>query len=57
MNFFIKACLSKFEQTAENYEFADIYLQIQMPSRKELHFSILNKPCLVNKQIHIFSCK
>ena len=57
MNIFITAFFSKFEQTAENYEFADIYLQIQMPSRKELHFSILNKPCLVNKQIHIFSCK
>ena len=57
MNIFITAFFSKFEQTAENYEFADIYLQIQMSSGKELHFSILNKPCLVNKQIHIFSCK
>ena len=57
MNIFITAFFSKFELTAENYEFADIYLQIQMSSGKELHFSILNKPCLVNKQIHIFSCK
>ena len=57
MNFFIKAFFSKFEQTAENYEFADIYLQLEMSSGKELHFSILNRPCLVNKKIHIFSCK
>ena len=57
MNFFIKAIFSKFEQTAENYEFADIYLQLEMSSGKELHFSILNRPCLVNKKIHIFSCK